>query len=135
MSVEDRASQALYLIVLPETLAICQLPEGADLPAWLPAAGIRASLRTPGELTIVCEQRHVPPGVKSEPGWRAIKVRGPLDFSLAGVLASLASPLAEAGVSIFALSTFDTDYVLVKEKSLENARKALQSAGHAFLDI
>jgi len=68
---------------------------------------------------------------KVEPGWRVLRVQGPLDFSLTGVLASLATPLAAAGVSIFAFSTFDTDYVLVRADALVAACAALTSAGHS----
>ena len=72
----------------------------------------------------------VPANVKVEPKWRCLKVKGPLDFALTGILASLANPLARAGISIFAVSTFDTDYLLVKEGDLERAAEALSIAGH-----
>lgn len=124
----------LSLTVFSEPLAICRLPEGSPAPVWMPAAGFKASLYTPGEVTLVCEQKHVPPEVRKQSGWRAIQVQGPLDFSQVGVLAALSWPLAEAGVSIFVLSTFDTDYVLVKETALDTACQALQAAGHTFLN-
>jgi hypothetical protein len=72
------------------------------------------------------------PGVRCESGFVAIEVAGPLDFALTGILASLAAPLADAGISIFAISTFDTDYVLVREADLARARRALEAAGHVF---
>jgi hypothetical protein len=75
----------------------------------------------------------VPAGVRCEPGWRALAVEGPLDFGLTGILASIATPLAEAGISLFAISTFDTDYVLVKAERLDDAMEALRRAGHHFL--
>jgi len=78
----------------------------------------------------VCDASVVPPDVTVESGWRAIKVEGPLDFGLTGVLLAVAQPLADAGVSIFALSTYGTDYVLVKESALPKAVVALSSAGH-----
>ncbi len=87
---------------------------------------------TTDELSIVCPGSSVPADVRCEKGWVAIKVRGPLDFSLTGILAALASPLAADGIPIFALSTFDTDYVLVKEQDLLRAKKALERAGHTF---
>jgi hypothetical protein len=74
----------------------------------------------------------VPADVRCEPGWRALAVKGPLDFGLTGILASIAAPLAEAGISIFAISTFDTDYVLVKAERLDDAVEALRRAGHRF---
>jgi hypothetical protein len=82
---------------------------------------------------VVCAESAVPSGVRCERAWRALRVEGPLDFALTGVLASLAVPLAKAGVSIFATSTFDTDYVLVKEELLEQAVNALRLAGHEVL--
>src|SRR3972149_387280 len=127
-------SKALFLTLLPEILAICQLPEGSSLPAWMPESGFRASLHTPGELTVVCEQRHIPADVKNEAGWKALGGQGSLDFGLVGVLAALVSPLASAGVSVFALSTFDTDYLLVKETALEKALQSLEEAGHTIVD-
>lgn len=86
--------------------------------------------RTPEELSVVCSEEHVPEGVEAERGWRAFGLEGPLDFSIVGVLASVASPLAAAGISIFAVSTYDTDYVLVKGALLETATAALRKAGH-----
>ena len=79
---------------------------------------------------MVCPESAMPEGAKREGGWRVLKITGPLDFSLTGILVSVAKPLAEAGVSIFAVSTFDTDYVLVKEENLEKALRALTLAGH-----
>ena len=115
--------------VLSERVAICRLAAGDTLPPW--AAGPFYSVtRTADELSVVCREAAVPAGVRSERGWRALQVQGPLDFALTGVLASLAVPLAQAGVSIFAVSTFDTDYLLVKEEQNERAARVLQLAGH-----
>ncbi|MBL0210349.1 MAG: ACT domain-containing protein [Holophagaceae bacterium] len=86
--------------------------------------------QTPEELSILCASDRVPPGYRTEGPFRALKVRGPLDMAMTGVLASMAGPLAEAGVSIFALSTFDTDYVLVRETAVEAALRVLRLAGH-----
>lgn len=83
--------------------------------------------RTPTETSIVCEA----PPVEGEPGWRALMVEGPLDFSLTGILAGIAAPLAAAGISIFAISTFDTDYVLVKEARIDEATTVLRAAGYS----
>lgn len=90
--------------------------------------------RTDGELSVVCDEEAVPEGVRAEPGWRALRVDGPLDFGLTGVLAGLASPLAEAGVALFSLSTFDTDYLLVKAGTLYEAVQVLGEAGHEVRD-
>jgi hypothetical protein len=88
--------------------------------------------RTPDELSVVADEAAVPAGVRAERGWRALQVAGPLDFNLTGILASLAYPLARAGISLFAVSTFDTDYVLIKEDKLHDALAALQAAGHTL---
>lgn len=78
----------------------------------------------------MCSEESAPETGRLETGWRALKVEGPLDFNLTGILAGIANPLARAGISIFAISTFDTDYVLVREVQLDNALAALRSAGH-----
>jgi hypothetical protein len=124
--------QPLALSVLSESLAVCRLEPAAQVPAWAHAGAFRAVTRTPTELSIVCREDSVPAGILANRGWRAIAVDGTLDFVLAGVLASLASPLAAAGVSIFAVSTYDTDYVLVKKDTLDRAVAALSAAGHRF---
>jgi enamine deaminase RidA (YjgF/YER057c/UK114 family) len=105
------------LTVLPEPLAICRLPASARIPSWAleEHESLSAITRAPGELSIVCPEEAVPPDVQYEGGWRALQVPGPIPFETTGVLASIAQPLAAAGISIFAISTYDTDYVLVKE--------------------
>jgi hypothetical protein len=104
---------------------VCRLPASAPIPKWF-VPGVLAGLTYTGaELSIVAPEETVPTDVVAERGWRAISVEGPLDFGLTGVLASLAGPLAEAGVSIFAVSTYDTDYVLVPADRLDDARRAL----------
>jgi hypothetical protein len=123
---------SLTLRALDGRLAVVRLDAGAALPAWVPAGGFLSIARTDRELSIVCEDSAVPRGATAERGWRALEVAGPLDFGLTGVLASLARPLADAGVSIFAVSTYDTDYVLVKEAALDRARAALEAAGHVW---
>ncbi|HWC96994.1 MAG TPA: ACT domain-containing protein [Candidatus Sulfopaludibacter sp.] len=115
--------------LLPQKLAVCRLGPDDAIPAW--AAGDFLSIsRTADELSIVCHSTQVPNAIRREGDWLALKVIGPLDFALTGVLLSLAAPLAEAGVSIFAISTFDTDYVLVKQPLVERAMDALRRAGH-----
>jgi hypothetical protein len=120
----------LRLTLLPDELAVCRLAAADPLPRWLPAAGFLSITRTAEELSIVCASGAVPDGTRAEAPWRALAVAGPLDFGLVGVLAALTVPLADAGVPIFALSTFDTDYVLVKAGRLAEAAGALRAAGH-----
>jgi hypothetical protein len=120
----------LTLIILPGIYVVCRLPADAAFPAW--ASGDLVSVtRTTDELSVVCREDTVPGGVRCERGWRCLRVAGTLDFSLVGVLASLLVPLAGAGVGVFLISTFDTDYVLVREVELARATEALRAAGHA----
>ncbi|MBU6243777.1 MAG: ACT domain-containing protein [Actinomycetales bacterium] len=90
--------------------------------------------RTAAEVSVVCALQDAPAGARTEPGWRALEVAGPLAFSLVGILASLTQPLAAAGVSVFAISTFDTDYVLIRAGALAAAIDALREAGHDVHD-
>jgi len=120
----------LALSILPEIYAICRLDAHSPVPAWVTAGEWFSITRTPEELSIVCPQGRVPGQATCEKGWRCLKVQGPLDLSLSGILASLLGPLAEAGISIFAISTFDTDYLLVKARDLQNAIQVLRQAGH-----
>lgn len=113
------------------TLAVARLAVDAPIPQWaLNRMEFCSISRTQDELSIVCEESAVPAGAKSEMGWRAFKIEGPLDFGLTGVLASVATPLAKANISIFVVSTFDTDYVLVKQDRVAAAAVALRGAGH-----
>jgi uncharacterized protein len=123
----------LDLDLLPASFAVCRLAPDASVPAWAEKGDLVSITRTPEELSIVCPQERVPEEVRSERGFRALKIRGPLDFSLVGVLSGLAGPLAAAGISIFALSTFDTDYILVKQEHLGRAAEILIREGHNIL--
>lgn len=117
------------LALLPHRLAICRLAANEPVPTW--AVGPFVSItRTAEELSVVCAEGVAPAATKFEGGWRIFQVAGPLDFAVTGVLAAIATPLANAGVSIFSLATFDTDYVMVKEEDLAKACDALRAAGH-----
>ncbi|MDN5326539.1 MAG: uncharacterized protein PWP41_1235 [Moorella sp. (in: firmicutes)] len=120
----------LDLIILKEELAVCLLQQDAPVPGWALKGNLVSITRTPDELSLVCPAAGVPSGVKCEKGWRCLMVKGPLAFSLTGILAALVVPLANHGISIFAISTFDTDYLLVKEKDLERAIQVLSREGH-----
>jgi uncharacterized protein len=120
----------LSLATLPESFAVCRLASNQPIPAWALSGAFTSITRTTDELSIVCPEANVPPGVQGERGWRAIKIAGPLDFSLVGVLTSLLVPLAEAGIAVFTISTYETDYVLVKEKDLPRSVEVLTRAGH-----
>jgi hypothetical protein len=117
----------LILSLLPETLAVTRLPAEAALPGWVDWSDPFVTVsRTRDELSVVCPEARLPDDVKAERGWRGFKVEGPLDFALTGILSRLASPLAEAAISIFAISTFDTDYLLVRARDLDAAVAVLQ---------
>jgi hypothetical protein len=121
--------------VLDERLAVCRLASPARVPAWALEAEFFCVVRTRDELSIVCPEdvcsaTRLPDGALSEYGWLAIELEGPFPFSMTGVLASFLEPLAEAQIPIFAISTFDTDYVLIKRENLEQALWALGDAGH-----
>ena len=121
------------LRVLPGELAVARLAADAPVPGWAslaPADGLVAITRTARELSVVCPDGDVPAGVTAERGWRALEVLGPLDLALTGILAALVAPLADHGVAIFAIATYDTDYVLVRTAQLDAALAALRGAGH-----
>lgn len=120
----------LTLRLLSEELAVCRLDPGAQVPAWAWRGSLVVIARTPQELSLVCAADAVPQDVRCTRGWRALMVEGPLPFDVVGVLSSLAAPLARAGVSLFAVSTHDTDYLLVQAKDLPRALAALRAAGH-----
>ncbi len=122
----------LVLDLVDPALAVCRLGAGAEVPAWvgLDTPGPVSVTRTADELSLVLPQDRVPDGVAAERGWRAMAVRGPLDFSLVGILAALTAPLARVEVPVFALSTHDTDWLLVREPDLATAIAALDAAGH-----
>jgi uncharacterized protein len=126
--------KTLSLSVLPYHLAVCRLDPGATmLPGWVSELPFWSVTRTADELSIVLPEENVPGDWKNEKGWRGLKVRGPLDFSLVGILAALAAALAAAGIPIFALSTFDTDYLLVKDQDLFHAVEVLTASGYEII--
>ncbi|HET7549763.1 MAG TPA: ACT domain-containing protein [Gemmatimonadaceae bacterium] len=125
----------LVLTVLDDRFALCRLPAGAEVPAWVThAAAFLTVSRTPTELSIVADERAVPTELDARRGYRALRVEGPLPLELVGVLAALATPLAAAGVPIFPVATYDTDYLFVPGGELADAVAALVAAGHRVMD-
>lgn len=122
----------MTLSILEPIFSVCKLSPESSIPDWAQQGSFYSISKTFDELSIVCEQSLVPEGLKIEKDWRALKVEGPLDFSLTGILSSIAKPLAESKISIFAISTFDTDYILVKDINLESAKVVLAQAGFTF---
>ncbi len=125
-------TRRLELTLLPERFAISRLAADATIPEWATQGPFFSVTRTGDELSAVTELSRVPPGVQSQPGWRVLKVHGPFVLSEIGVLASFAAPLAEAKISLFAISTFDTDYLLIAGETLLAAIAALERAGHTI---
>jgi uncharacterized protein len=128
--VESTPGTSLRLSVFAERLAVCRMAPDSEIPTWATGALFFSVTRTPGELSVVCPEQVVPPEVLCERGWRAPKLEGAFDLSLIGVLVSVVTPLVEAGVNVFALATYDTDYVLVKEEQLDHAAATLRRSGH-----
>lgn len=123
----DRLGQRFR--VLPGSFAVCRLERDAPWPTW--ARGTFVSVTaTDEELSVVCPTPVVPANVQAERDWRVIKIAGPFAFTAVGVLASLTTPLAQAGISLLAIATYDTDYLLVKSESLERAVETLAAVGH-----
>jgi hypothetical protein len=121
---------ALRLEALEGDYAVCRLDPGEDPPAPGGTAGFHSVTRTAEETSVVCPLDEAPPGSRVEAPFAALRVAGTLAFSLTGVLSGLTTALASAGVSVFALSTYDTDYLMVPRDMLGPAAEALRSAGH-----
>lgn len=121
----------MKLHTLDELYAIVRLEPDAELPDWVRGGHFWSATRSESELSIVCCEEDVPTDASAERGWCALELAGPLDFSLTGVVAALVTPLAEAEVPIFVISTFETDYLFVRERDLERSVDALAEAGHS----
>ena len=119
----------MRLSVLAAPVAVCRLPADAEAPAWVRGAFMSVT-RTADELSIVCDDDAVPDDVKAERGWRVLKLEGPIPFEMTGVASALLAPLAEARISIFLISTYDTDYLLLKSEAFAGAVGVLRDAGY-----
>jgi len=111
--------------------AVARLDRDDAIPSW-PRGELVSITRTNDELSIVCGEEAVPDDVRAERGWRCLSVIGPLPFAMTGVAAALTAPLAEARISVFLLSTYDTDYLMVKDETFDHACEVLRAAGHVF---
>jgi hypothetical protein len=129
------APRTLTLSLLAGRYAVAKLPAGVAIPESATQGEFFSITRTADELSLVTAERNVPAGAKVAEGWRVFKVHGPFEFNEVGVLAALTEPLAREKVSIFVTSTFDTDYLLVREENLHAAISALQRAGHHLFGI
>lgn len=124
------STPSLSLLEVAGLFAVCKLPSESAIPAWATAGDVFSVTQTADELSVVCRQEAVPTGTQAEVGWRCMRVAGSMPFTLVGVLASLTTPIARARIGVFAFSTFDTDYLLVKETDFPQAVAALRAAGH-----
>ena len=123
----------LTLELLKENYSVCRLNPNAPIPAWCQKGNFYSVTQTKDELSIVCETQYVSENIEVvESDWRIFKILGPLDFSLIGILSKISLLMAECKISIFALSTYDTDYIMVKEDKVEEAVKALKRAGYGI---
>ena len=124
---------SLRLTWLGPPFSVCRLSSADPVPEWATKTGaFFGAVRTADEVSIVCEEQLVPSGVRHEGPFRALKVEGPLDFALVGVLSSLLAPIADAGISVFVVSTFDTDYVFVPAGDTDRTAQALSARGHSI---
>ena len=122
--------QKLKFRWIPGQFAVCRLSADAPIPTWATSGPFTSITRTADELSIVCSLENTPQEHRPEVPWICLKLEGPFDFQQVGILASFIAPLAERGVPIFAISTYDTDYVLVREDIADIALDALREAGH-----
>ncbi|MBW1982799.1 MAG: ACT domain-containing protein [Deltaproteobacteria bacterium] len=120
--------------LFPEIYAICRLPAGSEVPCWVSGREFLSVTHTEEELSIVCQQDKVPPEIECERGWRCLKIEAHLDFALLGVLASLTTALAGRGISVFVVSTFQTDYLLVRDRQADRAVAVLTGLGHDLVE-
>ena len=124
----------LTLQIMDDCLSICKLDSSAGYLDWAwvcnDSSAFISVTRTKDELSIVCPERLVPRSVQAEYGWKGLKVKGQLDFSLTGILSSIAKPLADNEISIFAISTYNTDYILIKQEDIKAAVGVLSSDFH-----
>lgn len=116
----------MNISLLSGNFVVCRLDAEDCIPTWIATKSFYSITRTNEELSIVCLDKNVPSEIKCEKGWRILKIEGPLDFSLIGILSKISTLLANEKISIFAVSTYDTDYILIKEESIENSIRILE---------
>ena len=120
----------LTLQLVAGEFAVCRLAPTEPVPAWAGSTVFSSITRTADELSIICPAAQVPAGARSEVGWSLLKLAGPFEFGAVGILASVTDPLARAGISLLAVGTFDTDYVLIKAERLDAAIGVLETVNH-----
>ncbi len=127
------SQEKLTMKLLKEKYGVCRLDKANSIPNWAIDGEFYSITKTEDELSIVCLQESIPTDIKYEKDWKVLKVEGPLDFALVGILAGISSLMASQGISIFAISTYDTDYILIKEKDIDNAIELLLNDKYAVI--
>lgn len=127
------SEKILTMKLLKERFGVCRLNKKSEIPEWVQNGDFYSITKTMDELSIVCLQDSIPNNVKCEKDWRVLKVEGPLEFSLIGILSSISAILACKKISIFAISTYDTDYILIKDKDIDNAINALSDERYEII--
>ena len=133
-----KGAENMKLKILDSTFSVVKIPPSERIPMWALNSDVFSITRTDEELSIVCPSECLPINEQInelENDWKCIKVEGILEFSLTGILSSLANPLAKNKISIFAISTFNTDYLLIKSHSIDKARNVLENEGHSFSNM
>jgi len=128
------AKTILTMQLLTDRYGVSRLNQDEAIPSWATGGEFFSITRTEDELSLLCELQRIPEDVLCERDWRVLKVEGPLDFALVGILAAISQVLAQCSVSIFAVSTYDTDYILMKEKDLTVGIKALREANYQIIE-
>ena len=123
----------MNLKIIPGDYSVCKLPSNSTIPMWALESPFFTVSKTDDELSIACESRYIKDQPEAENNFSLIKVIGPLDFNLTGILTSLCTPLSEAKISVFVVSTFDTDYLLIKQEKIEQAQNVLIESGFSFI--
>jgi len=127
------SERALTMKLMKGLYGVCRLNRDEAIPEWVFQSSFYSITKTLDELSVVCSQDNIPDEIKCEKDWRILRVEGPLDFSLIGILSSISTTLANKGISIFAISTYDTDYILVKDKNIDTAINALSAEKYEII--
>ncbi len=127
------SERALTMKLMKGLYGVCRLNRDEAIPEWVFQSSFYSITKTLDELSVVCSQDNIPDEIKCEKDWRILRVEGPLDFSLIGILSSISTTLANKGISIFAISTYDTDYILVKDKKVDMAIDALSAEKYEII--
>ena len=127
------SEKALTMKLMKGLYGVCRLNRDEAIPEWVFQGSFYSVTKTLNELSVVCSQDNIPDEIKCEKDWRILRVEGPLDFSLIGILSSISTTLANKGISIFAISTYDTDYILVKDKKVDMAIDALSAEKYEII--